>query len=37
MVVRFSVDGHVVDRDKTLVKVDCGGGWGKSKDDSNDE
>ena len=28
MVVRFSVDGHIVDRGKTLVKVNCGGGYG---------
>ena len=37
MVVHFSVDGHVVNRGKTLEKVDCGGGWGESKDDGDDE
>ena len=37
MVVHFSVDGHVVDRVKTLVKVNCGGGWGGSNDDGDDE
>jgi len=32
MVVRFSVNGRVVNRGKTLVKVSCGGGCGESND-----
>jgi hypothetical protein len=38
MVVRFADKGHVVvDRVKTFVKVNCGGGWGESNNDSNGE
>jgi hypothetical protein len=37
VVIRFPVDGHFVDRVKTLEKVNCGGGWGESNDDGDDE
>jgi hypothetical protein len=37
VVVHFSVDGHVVDRGKTLVKVNCGEGWSESNNDGDDE
>jgi hypothetical protein len=33
----FFRDGHVVDRVKTLVKVNCGGGWGESNNEGDDE
>ena len=37
-VVHFSFEGRVVvDRDKTLVEVNCGRGWGESDNDSDDE
>ena len=35
MVVRFSVDGHVVDGVKALVEVNCRGGWGECNDDGD--
>jgi len=37
MVVRFSVDGHFVDRVKALVEVTCGEGWSESNNDGDDE
>jgi hypothetical protein len=36
VVIRFPVDGHFVDRVKTLEKVNSGG-WGESNDDGDDE
>ena len=37
MAVLFSINGHVVDGSKTLVKVDCRGSWGESNNDDDDE
>lgn len=38
VVVHFSCEGCVVvDRDETLLEVNCGGGWGESNDDGDGE